>query len=359
MTSRIHLGRTRGANTADLIVGLAAAAMAIVAAQTAFAGMTLVSVTAVDPENRPGVLCYEYNYTNDDARDYAIAAGIGAVMVEGGGVPDGEQWRFVSIPGDETRPGFALWFAGRDGRRLRPGETMEGLYLLSRAKAGPTPWGAVLRALGDSMGNQRAQQGMVLGPVGVSRMRQAVPPPLLNEGWNWISFPLVPRGEVGGFDPAMVLGSDLARLNVFRYHPVLKMFQAYPDDFQEVYVGRGYELYVRAGRIAPNYFGLQAPPDYEIPLLAEGWSLLGCPRNRPVPLAVVSVRNNATDQVRTAMADVEAEDPWLNWNWVLWDSVENQPQILRPDDEGDDFALRPWLGYWVWSNREDLTVIVP
>jgi hypothetical protein len=346
-------------NATYLIVGLAAVALAMLAAQAALAGLTLTSVSAVDPENEPGLLRYEYAYTNESATDFTVAITLSTALAEDGGGPEGEAWRFVIAAGDETRPEFALWFTGQNGRRIPPGGSVHGLFVLSRAKVAPTQWAALLRVVLHSRDGQAMQLGDVLGPTGQNRVKQAVPPPLLTEGWNWISFPLVPRGEVGGFDPAKVLGQQGARLNLVRYHPIFKTFQCYPDDFQETYVGQGYELWVRGERLEPNYFGLAVPPNFEIPIPAAGWSLVGCPRNSPLPLAAVSVRNEETGQVRTAMQDMGSETPWLNWNWMLWDSVEHQPQILRPDQEGDDFALRPWLGYWMWSLRGNLTLIVP
>jgi hypothetical protein len=344
MTSKAHC----------YIAFLAAALFLAGGLQSANAGMTLARVVAADPENQPGLLRYEYDYVNDAETGDAFVLTVAVAQAVGGGVPGESGWRFKLVSGGVNMPSFACWLAGGSETRIPPRGTLEGLYILSRAKPGPTRWGVGRVA----EGQVSTEMGPVLGPAATKQVLQAVPPPLLDAGWNWISFPLLPGHESGGFDPALVLGGPAARMNLFRYHIYYKMYEYYPDDFNEVLVGRGYALWVRDGRLRPNYFGLPAGSD-EIALVTSGWSLIGCPRNWPVPLAGVRVRNEVTGEVRTALEDASHPSPWLNWHWVYWDSVEDCAQILTPDSTGDDFALRPWLGYWVWANQERITVIVP
>jgi hypothetical protein len=156
----------------------------------------------------------------------------------------------------------------------------------------------VLGEIRSTRERESRQAGRVLGPVGLTRARQVVPPPLLGKGWNWISFPLIPRGETGGFDPADALGTDVTDLNLFRYHPVYKMFEVYRDDFTEVRVGTGYELWVRVGKgliHCLHHIGTTGSTHYEstaiLKELAESYTEAGRWRNQPPDVVVRSHRH--------------------------------------------------------------------
>ena len=83
------------------------------------------------------------------------------------------------------------------------------------------------------------------------------------------------------------------------------------------------------------------------------------PKDSATTMANVSVRNEVTGQLRTAAQDNAAPDPWLNWNWLYWDSTHDTAAICTAFGGGDDNTLRPWYGYRVWSNAEDLKIFVP
>jgi hypothetical protein len=178
---------------------------------------------------------------------------------------------------------------------------------------------------------------------------------LINPGWNWIGFPLIPNNP----DPASIFGLQETRNNLYWWHPTKKTIYLYPDDFQTVQVGQGYILRVTEGTYTPFYPGAQAPgAQYPIDLPQAGWVMIGDPRNNDVALSKLTVYNNTTGVTRTPATDQGAADPWLNWNWLYWNSYLETAQILSLSG-GDDNTLRPWYGYFVWVNVPNLTLRVP
>jgi hypothetical protein len=67
-------------------------------------------------------------------------------------------------------------------------------------------------------------------------------------------------------------------------------------------------------------------------------------------------------QVRTPVQDRTAPDPWINWNFIYWDSVFDTPKIATLSGlGGEDDMLRPWHGYLVWGNigHDNIHLLVP
>jgi hypothetical protein len=175
----------------------------------------------------------------------------------------------------------------------------------------------------------------------------------IDPAWNLISFPY----PVPGGDPEGIAGMGQLNGRLSRWDPVAKNPEIYPDDFTEVEVGRGYMLWTDR-LLTPTYEGYKTWDRFEIALPEAGITLIGCPGNDPVPLASIGARNDATGEVRSATEDSHHADPWVNWNLVYWNSALETAQICSMRG-GDDDALRPWVGYRVWSYRPQVTLIVP
>ena len=62
--------------------------------------------------------------------------------------------------------------------------------------------------------------------------------------------------------------------------------------------------------------------------------------------------------IASRVQDAAAPDPWLNWNWIFWDSYVDTARILSMGG-GDDDSLRPWYGYRVWADVGNLRLTVP
>jgi Tol biopolymer transport system component len=175
----------------------------------------------------------------------------------------------------------------------------------------------------------------------------------LNPGWNYFSIPLYPAGSLNA---STVLGIDCDNI-LYRWEPITKNCEVYPDDFTYLVRGRGYLL--RLDReVGPCYEGLAASGAAGIDLPEAGWTWIGQPFDHDTPLADLVVRNNATEETRTAWEDHTSGNAWVNWNLLWWDSAEDQWKILGLVG-GDDNTLHPWYGYLVWSKVRDLALIVP
>jgi photosystem II stability/assembly factor-like uncharacterized protein len=174
-------------------------------------------------------------------------------------------------------------------------------------------------------------------------------------GWNWISIPAVPAESA---DPKDIFGPENVSNRLFLWDEVGKTFRLYPDDFQRVEVGRGYFMRVEKN-VQATYLGTPTPHPFEIPMPSRGWSLIGHPYDTDLELAQVRVRNNATGETRSPQEDNAAPDHWVNWNWLYWDSAQRTVRILGIQLGSDDDSLRPWRGYCVWTEADDLTLIVP
>ena len=179
------------------------------------------------------------------------------------------------------------------------------------------------------------------------------PPGWLNPGWNYFSIPLDPVEDV---DATTLLGFNCTNI-LYRWDPVGKTINLYPDDFQNLERGRGYLFWLTTDR-NPSYTGKIPSGDFEIPIPEEGWTWIGQPFDHPTLLAACSIRNNATGEVRTAQQDYVAADAWINWNVPYWNSYLDSWRILSIGP-ADDNMLRPWYGYHLWARHRDLTLIVP
>ena len=188
------------------------------------------------------------------------------------------------------------------------------------------------------------------GVVNVQRPfgRTAPPPGWISPGWNWISFPLEPD------DPRVSAILGPAALNrLYRWDTAGKSMQCYPGDFTTVEPGRGYMLY--AGAImAPTYRGTDAAPGFEIPLPCLGWTWIGTPYDSVTPQANTTVINHATGEQRTAVEDWSDPNPWVNWNWVWWDSYSDTAKTCCLAPGADTANIEPWHAYRVWTNVDNL-----
>ena len=176
----------------------------------------------------------------------------------------------------------------------------------------------------------------------------------INPGWNYFSIPLDPVGSAEASD---VLGFNCAN-RVYRWDPVGKTIQLYPDDFTNLTRGRGYLLWQTSTPAAPAYVGGLPDGNFEITLPEAGWTWIGQPFDHATLLSACSIRNNTTGVTRTATADSLAADPWANWNLPWWDSTADSWDILSLTG-ATNTSLLPWHGYLIWARTRDLTLIVP
>ena len=176
----------------------------------------------------------------------------------------------------------------------------------------------------------------------------------INPGWNWISFPLQPTHS----DAADILGLSVVNNNLFRWNAVTKNIELYPNDFTDVASGVGYLLFSASTTVNPSYLGAANADGFAISVPDAGWTWIGQPYDLVSPQSGVVVVNNTTLQQRTAAQDLAAPDPWINWNWLYWNSYIDSTEILNFSGGSDSTVLQPWYGYRVWSNVGNLTLIM-
>jgi hypothetical protein len=192
-----------------------------------------------------------------------------------------------------------------------------------------------------------AYSGPLVGVTSVS------PAGWINPGWNLFSVPLQ------AFDPnaASIFAPENVANRLFAWDPVRKTFILFPDDFSDLDCGRGY-LLLSDKNMQPKAFGAPATGTFSVAVPSAGWMAIGDPQLTTVLLSSLSVMNNGTGEVRTANEDQSAAHPWLNWNLVYLDSTAETAKLCSLS-AGDDDRLRPWYGYWLWSNTGNLTLLVP
>ena len=110
----------------------------------------------------------------------------------------------------------------------------------------------------------------------------------------------------------------------------------------------------RSLRLAP------APSEFAIPVPRFGFTLVGTPYDLVINMDDLRVKHVPSGVIRTAAEDIDAGDPWLNWNSIYLNSATGSFEIAAPSDlGGDDDSLRPWYGYAVYSYTDDLELLVP
>jgi len=151
------------------------------------------------------------------------------------------------------------------------------------------------------------------------------------------------------------LGFD-ARNRVYRWDPVLKNIELYPDDFEVFDVGCGYKMWLDAP-VDVSYWAAPGTNEVEIP--APGITWVGIPSVTDIFQGDVIIYNPTLNEYRTIAQDAEDHpgDQWLNSNWVFWNSSLRTAEICVYDGSGDDTTVHPWRQYQVWSNIGGLKLI--
>ena len=187
-----------------------------------------------------------------------------------------------------------------------------------------------------------------------STMSTTCPTGLFLPGWVWFSMPIIPQGSS---EVSAVLGYNAIN-RVFGYDGLNKTFLLYADDFTDLAVGPSYLAVLTISEsYAPSYVGTSPTKPFSHTLPAAGFSWVGVPGQQVIYGMDLCVSKGGV--TRTVAQDKAAASPWLNWNWIYWDSAGQTARIMDPTGGGDDLWIHPWWGYRVWANTENVTIIFP
>jgi hypothetical protein len=180
------------------------------------------------------------------------------------------------------------------------------------------------------------------------------PSGLFNLGWNWFSLPVIANDP----NPDVIFAHDMSNL-IYKWDRQGKTILLYPNDFTTLEMGEGYTLYLRNEVYEPSIVGQKAPAIGYINLPAPGWSWIGYPHWGDTPLLDCKVKNLDLGVTRTSTQDANAADPWINWNWLYYSSLERTVKICALTGGGDDDTLHSWYGYRLWSSVKNLQLEIP
>lgn len=190
----------------------------------------------------------------------------------------------------------------------------------------------------------------VLDAVADMTMTSTSPPGWLRDGWNLVSVPLDPEdGEASAvWDENIAAGNTLTN-NMYSYSPSTG-YRIYPSGFTTVSPGEGYWLYL-ASAVDESVTGERIWQDFTIPL-QQGWNLIGCPHESAVWWPGCTVSDGAETKT---IAEADAAG-WIQGTAYFYDG---EYRTVATDGSGDDYALRPWRGYWLLANQAGLELTVP
>ena len=181
------------------------------------------------------------------------------------------------------------------------------------------------------------------------------PAPMFQPGWVWFSIPLIP--SAGATNASTILGFDCTN-RLYGWDGVMKNIKLYPDDFTDLTVGPSYLALLKVTEaFNPSYRGEAPAKPFSCVVGRPGWSWIGVPGLDEYLGSNLLVRQGSSQ--RTQQEDAAAANPWLNWNWVYWDTTGQTARIMSPSGGGDDRYVHPWYGYRVWCNTDGVTIVFP
>jgi len=161
-------------------------------------------------------------------------------------------------------------------------------------------------------------------------------------GWNLLSVPFVPVPDT----PEAVFGDDVSPLYIFWWDPVQGKYVT-PTQIDP---GRGYWLYL-FGQTTIDVTGLVPEEDYEVPLGPKGWHMISTPT---VNVFWRYCEFRVGGETKTWSDAVQAE--WIEPFFWQYDVATGQ-YVAYGENPAD--VLRPWVGYWIKTNVDNVTVILP
>jgi len=161
-------------------------------------------------------------------------------------------------------------------------------------------------------------------------------------GWNLLSVPLVPAPN----SPGAVFGDDVSPLYIFWWDPDQGKYIT-PTSIDP---GRGYWLLL-FGTTEIDVTGTAWTEDYEVQLGKAGWHMISTPT---INVFWGYCKFRVGNVTKTLSEAVGAE--WILPFFWQYDTTTGQYVALGANPED---VLRPWVGYWIKTLVDNVTVILP
>ena len=161
-------------------------------------------------------------------------------------------------------------------------------------------------------------------------------------GWNLLSGPLVPAPN----SPEEVFGDDVSPLYLFWWDPDQGKYIR-PTSIDP---GRGYWLLL-FGTTEIDVTGTAWTEDYEVQLGKAGWHMISTPT---INVFWGYCKFRVGNVTKTLSEAVEAE--WILPFFWQYDTTTGQYVALGANPQD---VLRPWVGYWIKTLVDNVTVILP
>jgi hypothetical protein len=183
-------------------------------------------------------------------------------------------------------------------------------------------------------------------------------------GHSEFGIPFTPTGSADPSDMFFKDGQPYGMANkLLKWDNTVKTYTLYPDDFSVLAVGQGYIiLNYFVGKRAPSELDIVYPavpiaPPGRVSVPRPGWNAIAITNGQPLWIGHILIRNEATGEIRTALSDRDAAQPWLNWNWVFWDVNRRTYDLVGFGNT--ETMVKPWYEYEIWALQSDLTLIFP
>lgn len=182
------------------------------------------------------------------------------------------------------------------------------------------------------------------------------PPGTVVAGWNLLAVPGIP----GDPDPEQVFSGISVDARLYRWEAATASLIVYdmwmPQTYGGVLIGDGAWLDTDSPATI-SYQGRLQPDDQWITLPLTGWTLIGQPFDHNTYWSDVKVHNGKS--VAT-MEDACRIEGWMQSMGYWWEnSTQSLSDIGLPDDWPSSEILLAWHGYWVQSNVDNLSLIIP
>lgn len=190
-------------------------------------------------------------------------------------------------------------------------------------------------------------------------------------GWNLIGLPTVPLTP----DPGSVFasytdsgtgltGMDAIDGNLYRWDPIAGGLVGYaeisPADFGNMLLGDGFWVFRNGTDTGTcSYQGVDVSGDHWISLPKAGWTLIGYPNNTPTSVDYSNLL--VTNGIKTdSMTDAAYTDGWISDTGYFWNnSAGGLGTVGLADAFPDTTLLNTQQGYWIYTNVDNLALIVP